>query len=180
IAVDASDRPWISFVDSTDQQLRIGYYDGTAWQFQTIDSGSTFRDTSIAIDSLGNPHIAYYDYGSSGARQDLKYAAFDGTNWSITTVDDFRAGEHNTLVLDSQDRPRIAYVGLGATKYAWYDGHAWTIDFVAPQANYPSLALDQNGRPMISYYNTIDKDLMVASRPMASISENGGNATARL
>ncbi len=53
------------FVEQVDPFGNVGYY------------------TSIAIDSVGNPHIGYFDISN----EDLKYASWDGISWVIETVE---------------------------------------------------------------------------------------------
>jgi hypothetical protein len=71
LALDAAGRPHISYYDSTNDDLKYAYFDGTAWQIETVDSaGWVGYYTSLELDSFGRPHISYYD----GTNGDLKYA----------------------------------------------------------------------------------------------------------
>jgi len=87
--------------------------------------------------------------------------------WIIEAVDApkyFSAMGNRSLALDSNDYPHIAYGGEHLY-YAWYDGAAWTLEFVdnSPGVGlYTSLALDSNDRPHISYYDTTNFTLKYA------------------
>ena len=62
--------------------------------------------SSLALDSIGNPRISYYDQ----TNRDLKYASWDGSRWVITTVDSAGdVGEYSSLELDVYSNPRISY-----------------------------------------------------------------------
>ena len=62
--------------------------------------------SSIKLDYMSNPHIAYYDADNG----DLMYTKYDGWNWNTTIVDSTgNVGEHAALVLDRFDNPHIAY-----------------------------------------------------------------------
>jgi hypothetical protein len=116
-------------------------------------------NTSLALDSLGHPHISYYD----ATGENLKYAWLDGTIWHIETVDSSGSrGSYGSLVLDGSDRPHISYYHYtdwdgGSLKYAHHDGYVWHIETVDSGDSYggvgyaTSLALDKYGRPHISY-----------------------------
>lgn len=71
LALDAQGNPHLSF-DSFAGDLMYARKAGGVWTVQTEDASANFMTdfTSIALDQLGSPHVAYYD-GSAG---DLKYA----------------------------------------------------------------------------------------------------------
>ncbi|MFQ6027473.1 MAG: hypothetical protein ACE5Q6_08280 [Dehalococcoidia bacterium] len=102
----------------------------TAWEIREVDrlSRLTFgfvgarNITSLALDSDGNPWIAYSD------EKKLKLAVWDGAKWGIQTVVDAESktlGQLVSMKLDSQDQPHIAYFEVtspgpleGLVKYA--------------------------------------------------------------
>ena len=74
-------------------------------------------ESSIALDSVNNPHISYFDL----TNVDLKYAVRNGSSWDIETVDSVGAvGGFNSLVLDSANNPHISYLDYtnNVLKYA--------------------------------------------------------------
>ena len=57
---------------------------GDNWSIETVDSDEDVGwDSSIALDSSGNPHISYRDASNTA----LKYAVKSGDGWIIETVD---------------------------------------------------------------------------------------------
>jgi hypothetical protein len=71
LALDAQDRPRISYYEAGMGDLRYAYDDGTGWVTTTLDSGGVVGSYgSLALDAAGFPHISYYD--ETGG--DLKYA----------------------------------------------------------------------------------------------------------
>ncbi|HKZ93006.1 MAG TPA: hypothetical protein VJ249_00295 [Candidatus Bathyarchaeia archaeon] len=132
------------------------------WYTAPIDSdGFVGRDTSIALDSSGSPHIRYFNWTSG----DLKYATWTdaGPGWSIETVDsgseDVGGSGGRSIDLDSGGNPHISYIGPSyqGLKYATKSGGTWSIDTVdSAGEGWPSLALDSSNNPHISYYNSTE------------------------
>jgi len=125
---------------------------------QTVDSpGSVGHYSSLALDSNGNPRIAYYD----STQTHLNYAACDGSSWTIHTLDSGPyVGLLPSLALDSGDYPHISYCygPPGATnwrqRYASQDNSGWHIQTVPHSeiaGGISSLALDSSDHPHISY-----------------------------
>jgi len=166
LALDGLDRPRIvhDFDTAPWPGLRDIYYvywTGSSWANETIESvGDVGASCSLALDSLGRPHVSYYDYTwNTGVKhRDLKYAWRDASSWHNETVDSLgQVGIDNSIALDSLDRPHIAYgdIDNNTLKYAWWDGSKWNIDVpdssgeVVPSP--ASIRLDSTDRPHIAY-----------------------------
>jgi len=112
------------------------------------------ESTSLALDSDGYAHISYRDTTNG----DLKYAAFNGTGWDVLTIDSMNAvGGVSSMGIDSNGYVHIGYYDTTNQdlKYAYFNGTSWNIQVVDSVGNYtgfyPSLGLDSQGNPYISY-----------------------------
>ena len=77
---------------------------------EQIDGGIAANDvgkySSIALDSLGNSHVAYYDF----TNEDLKYASNTGGSWSVETVmESGEVGMFVSLAIDLNGFVHISY-----------------------------------------------------------------------
>jgi len=76
--------------------------------------------TSIAVDSLGYPHIAYYD----GSAHIPKYAKWTGSSWAIETVGtDTGLGMNLAIALDSAQVPNITVYDHTHGEFFYYHKH---------------------------------------------------------
>lgn len=155
IRLDADGRPHISYVN-TEEELKYAHWTGSAWESQVVGSVDFTlpidmyygrKRTSLALDSLGQPHIAYVDHG-------LKYTHWNGTAWQLETVEAFEEDDDHLgawLALDAGDRPRISYCWSGL-KYAAWDGSQWKLTkFEGDNCKITALALDAGGKAHISH-----------------------------
>jgi len=121
--------------------------------------------TSLALDQLGNMHVAYFDH----TRGALIHAIQTLTGWQTEVVDGSgTAGWYASLALDSHDNPHIAYydVDQGVLKYAARLDGEWQTMVVDPSVgagHYCSLALDAQDNPGISYHDAEKRSLRYAS-----------------
>lgn len=136
------------------------------WQIMVVDpSESAGVFSEIALDDLGNPHIAYYDSGAGV----LRYARLVGDSWEISLVDqNGHVGQYPSIAIDSQGNAHISYYDVqnSALKYALQNGSQWiveTIDNSGDVGMFNSIGLDPfSGEPRISYFDAGQEDLKIA------------------
>jgi hypothetical protein len=126
LAMDSNDRPHISYLEGnyTDTQsqhwyLKYATKDSTGWHVEFLESSGTISGpTSIAVDSQGNPWIAYYD----AVQDQIKVAEKSGGAWNIVVVDEGSVQGMPSLGLSSANVPHISYVKDKQLKYASTSG----------------------------------------------------------
>lgn len=133
------------------------------WQVEPADGAGAH--SSIAVDSLGRPHISHYDYDANS----LKYSHKSGSEWQHHYLDGaHQQGYFTSLALDGADCPHISYrSALSLLRYAYCNSTGWhivTVDSIGTVGSYSSLALDNGGHPHISYYDETNRDLKYAYR----------------
>lgn len=146
IAVDAAGRAHIVFWDMASSTVRYALQSGGGWQVETV-GGMTGNEqdfsVSLALDSLGRPHIVYANSG-------LQYAYRDGSGWHSELVD-ANTINHPSLALTTAGAPLITAWGAGQ-QFAYHDAGGWHVETVDPDGNgYSSIAVDGNGLVHISY-----------------------------
>jgi len=143
IALDDGNDPHISYVDTDDATLKYAHKSGASWTIVPVAVGGVAEYTSLALDSTGNPHIAF-------RKQGLRYTHWTGTEWLTDTVAS-GACSYPSLALDSSGIPHIAY-RLDGVKYARKSGDQWVIQPVASETTgFVSLAVDSDDNVHISY-----------------------------
>jgi hypothetical protein len=145
------------------------------WTAETVDSpGLTGFYTSLALDSAGTPHIAYYEQFHS-----LRHAWKVGGVWNTETVHMAAApgvGQYCSLAFDGAGVPHISYYDSRTfdLRHAWQAGAVWmseAVDTVGIVGLWTSIAYDPSDDTLnISYYDADPnrKDLKVAMRTSAA------------
>ena len=162
--------PSISYtrLTSADSGIRLASWNGTSWQISTVFSGDTGWYSSLAFDSQNRPCISFCDNTGNNSGY-LQYAYYDGSTWHVQNVDTIGFGTIGiqiSMKLDNLGNPHILYESYAATynstgsgcqlKYASWNGSAWIIQVVDNSSDMiiaPSLALNQNQNPYVSYYD---------------------------
>ncbi len=123
------------------------------WNIDLIDRGGADY-SSIDIDSLGHPHIAYF---TGWQQPSLKYAYKNDTNWYIGTIAE-SCGLWLSLKLDKKNQPKISHTSYddylhGRLFYSYLQNDTWFHILVDTLLTcmYSSLALDSLENPCISY-----------------------------
>jgi len=160
LALDSAGLPHVSYggnrAGTYIYGLKYAYHNGSAWQIEMVDEEiSPGWETSIALDVLDHPHIAYHD-----AHEALRYAYNDGSTWDIQIVDSGSdVGEDASLELDSGGVPHIAYTDLTskAIRYAQLVGTEWQTETVTTMPGAYNitldLALDSADHPRLCFYD---------------------------
>ena len=163
IAVDTSGNPHIVYGSD---HLYYAYYDGSTWQFETIDASPCVGAcASIALDTSDKVHISYYDGGNNS----LKYATNTSGSWITETVDSgggYGCGwdVHSSIALDSLRNAHITYYlyynrSRGNLKYATNASGKWIIKTIGKKGKkakyedtgrYSSIAIDKLDKVHIS------------------------------
>jgi len=176
-------RPSVAYykVDGSEAgSLYYSYWDGVQWHTEFVDGNAPEESkaalvnvglyASLALDSMGRPHIAYYD-AANGA---LKYAIRNVTGgWNVVTVDsggpaNNDVGSYCSLVLNPLNEPRISYYDATSKnlKYAALEYGVWSTEVVDTEGEVGSntaIALDPvTGLPRIAYRDDGNRSLKFA------------------
>jgi len=129
------------------------------WIIETVDSdGSVGSYPSVAVDSGGNPHVAYYDYTSYR----VKYAQRVGGIWQTEFISPLQ-GAYPSLALDTLGRPHISWSQWAyhwePVMYTYWDGAQWVTQqlpyAICPgRNNHTALAVTAGGLPRIAVVPT--------------------------
>jgi hypothetical protein len=178
IAIGDNGNPVISYYDDTNEDLKVAACTtagctGTS-TITTVDStGDVGQYSSIAIGDNGNPVISYYDVTNG----DLRVAACTTADCSgtptITVIDsDSDVGVETSIAISSNGYPVISYydftnedLKVAACTTADCSGTSTitTIDSTGDVGYFPSIAIGDNGYPVISYWDDTNGDLRVAA-----------------
>ena len=165
IALDpVRNAPVIAYRDAKTADLKLAVYNPVshAWDISFVDNDpvtqSNYEDlgeyASLAVDAVGNYHVAYYDRTNLAVR----YAHFDGSAWAIETIDRGNVGTFSGVAIRASDRsPFVAYFdasnGVAKVAHKRRDG-TWQVEVAATQGIsglYLKVAVTSNGWPAIAY-----------------------------
>jgi hypothetical protein len=132
---------------------------------EVIAEHGNFQSGSLAIDSMSNPHLCYYD----ALNNILNYAVKAGSSWTIETVDanigdvDSAVWGSASLALDGNDIPHISYIDFTpppVLKYADKLSGGW-VPQVVDDTEYidkqSSIAVDSHDSVHICYKRIVNK-----------------------
>jgi hypothetical protein len=139
IALDVADHPHIS---SGNGSLSYSHFDGSDWTVETIEAyvgDGMGRNSALALDDNGHPHITYYGPQPAGAT-DFRHAFYDGNQWVKEPVasdawGNGRGVSSGLLAVPSGELHAVYTSGaLGPydVSYAHFDGNAWGTQVIAP------------------------------------------------
>lgn len=125
------------------------------WEIETVDARDNVgRVPTLALDSVGRPHLTYIEQPGFSLPTPLEYARWTGSKWLTDTID--ADGGRSSLVIDDTGRPQVSFShnDAGGLAYAAYEGSNWQVepvDSTATAGFHNRLALDSSGRAHIIY-----------------------------
>ncbi|MEZ4647332.1 MAG: hypothetical protein R3E97_00860 [Candidatus Eisenbacteria bacterium] len=172
LVLDAQDAPHVSMHYTPSVDLLYATKATGSWVVETVETaGNTGAAASIALDSMGRPHISYDQF--DGVHM-LRHA-FRNTNgtWTRETVDSgLTVGQFTSIAITPGNEIHIAYSVGGATddlRYAKFRT-SWsteTVDSAGDVGGHASIALDGTN-PEIAYEDATNGTLRLAVRNGAS------------
>jgi hypothetical protein len=178
VAVGPNNHPQIAYIhNSPVVNLRYAEWDGVNWNGVHF-VGTQARWLAMALKQDGEPCISYYkaDSGPRANMARIYLLCRSGGAWPTKpeTVTIILGGIHDmgnslhALAIDSANRRHVAYAEGGSVYYVGEpDGNTIRpskVDHVGGIGFYPSLAIDSQDRPHISYYDVTNGDLKYARR----------------
>lgn len=167
----SSGKSYIVYYDSTNRDLKCVFKpikttnNGYRWNIPIIlDSAADVgRYTSMVLDSLQHPHVAYYD----ATNGDLKYIEKVSAIWTapLTIDSSGDVGQYTSISVDSKKYSHIAYYDAtkGDLKYICWTDKGWStpvvIDSAGDVGQYASLKVDSADGIHIAYYDAANGNL---------------------
>jgi hypothetical protein len=142
LVLDTGDNPYVAYFST--RALKFAWLDGKEWRSEAVDGMDDGRNTALALDPMGQPHILYVARGPANL---LKYAWRDGSGWQTEDLNIF--GEDIALAVDALGRRHIAFDF--ELRYGFREGDSWYFETVDENGADISLALDGLGQPHIAY-----------------------------
>lgn len=149
--------PYVAYADWGNSGFAtVMKYNGSAWENVGSAGFSGYRAdfVSLALDSSGNPYVAYQDYRDTDYKATVM--AFDGSAWNTVGSAGFSGNDARQINLKMHgDTPYVSYSEQGLQiKLMRYESSTWqSIDTgtFSPGSSTVSLALDSSGNPMIAF-----------------------------
>ncbi|MCK4533075.1 hypothetical protein KAU39_04760 [bacterium] len=168
LALNTANCPHISYFNNTNLHLKYAKKVNSIWYIEEPEGASGGPDSSIALDTNGNPHISFLYLGPPRLGYAYLYPSYPFSWYTNYSIEVNNTGYYTSIALNSQtDEVYISYYDLdnGDLKYARKEGLNWYKEIIDSDYDvglYTSLALDSDNYPYISYYDNTHGDLKYA------------------
>lgn len=144
MAIDSHDNPHIVY---TVQGLKHVFFDGSAWQSETIPNAAPLFGVAVAIAADDTVHVAYDSRVTSP--DEVCHAVKISGSWNTDKC--FSNGLLPSLTVDQQNHPHLAYTasqGSGIT-YAEFDGSNWSQVLLSDNGGAAKVRTDSMNEPKV-------------------------------
>jgi hypothetical protein len=160
---DKQNRPHLGWVDTTAQQLKHSFWNGTSWTTRTVASGPEFRfGNSSYVATLDDADQMHFAWPTEADR--LQYAKPNGNAWQISSPFPTQNARPFDIDVDASGNLHLAYdhstgnVFTGGLTYSLYNGSTWAggriPDLEAFGAGRSKIVADAAGEPHIFSYDS--------------------------
>jgi hypothetical protein len=160
---DSQNRPQIGWVDTTAQQLKHSFWNGTAWTTRTVATNPQFRFGNsgfvAALDDADQIHFAWQN-----DLDRLQYAKPAGATWQISSPFPTSNASPYDMVVDTNGNLHLAYdvstgnVFTGGLFYSSYNGSTWSGGRVSGLDSFgvggSNIVVDSGGEPHLFTYDS--------------------------
>ncbi len=176
LKLDLNNKPHIVYTNGT--HLIYSYYDGSSFSKVPVYKSNTIFFYSLDIDNSGKVVISFTNDTTPNPRS-LKYAYCTGgctnsINWKILDLGSITNVSSNSIYLGSNGKTYIAYsqtFSSSTLNYAFCSQNcdlasSWTeyvVDNSSAVSAFNSIVADKYGNVYISYYDSANNDLKLAS-----------------
>jgi hypothetical protein len=171
LAVNSKGRPALAYGGS---QLNFAWFDGTAWQVETIDPRpGAGKFAHLLFDANDQPHILYATGAWPNLSLDHMYRDLQG--WRQQTIDpNFCFGQGLDALFDRQGDLTVVYGASPSCVYSSiYETHirlarqtqnGWEISLLSSPGSHPSLAIAPDGKLHVGYLDIAGNAMVVFLR----------------
>lgn len=156
LALDSAGRPHVSYWVGGDKTLRYAYRTAAGWQIELVVNrvrgySGDLGATSLAIDGLGRPSIAYEIVDFDSELKSVNFAFKLQSEWLTQLIDADASAP--SMAVDGDATPHLSFVAKGKLQYARRDPYGqWTITPVGTEAaDTTSIAISSAGKVHIVY-----------------------------
>ena len=165
--LDQNNSPHIALLSMGGSELGLWFYrlNGTKWDKEVVDSSHSRQIFGMALNDTDSPHL-----GTARPIWNVPIHMYkDGGSWRTEYADLGADVGMGSFSLDASSKPHFAYRERNGEdlRYANMENGTWknvTVDSEGRVGYLPSMAMDLDNIPHISYIDWTDKKIMYATK----------------
>jgi len=135
-ALDSGGNPWVLFMGTTAQGLKLAKHDGVSWSVSSVPTPeSGIRDISLDVDTYQNKDHAYIAFGVLYGNEGVYSGTDESGSWVFEDIQDNGSPLGVDIVAMGINNPRVAYLDTskddGTLMFAERIGGTWNVSSVA-------------------------------------------------